>query len=91
MQQHELAATMEDAAGLCRFELEGKARWRVVVGAAHDDEAIGLAEAEFRPRRQGRFGAIDDVAGIRFAAREPFGIAIERFRPEHLHEIAEAP
>ncbi len=50
VQQHQLAAAMEDGVDLGGLDLEGQPGRQVVVGVADHDQAVGLPQAELRPR-----------------------------------------
>ena len=73
VQQHQLAAAVEHRAGLRRFDLEGQRGRPVVVGAAHDDQAVGLAQAELGPlrRRRRRRGRARTTSSSRSARTTP--------------------
>ena len=90
MQQHQLAAPVEHRAALRRLDLERHPGRRVVVGIAHHDQAVGLAQAELGPRGQGRVGAVEHERRFHLAAREPLGLLVERFGSQHLHLGADA-
>ena len=80
VQQHQLAAAMEHRAGLRRLDLERQLGRQVVVGVAHHHQAVGLAQAELGPRREAGIGAIEHERRFHLAAREPFGLLVQRIR-----------
>jgi len=84
MQQHQFATAVKNRARSRRLDFERNPGRMVVVGATDHDQAVGLAQAELRPRRERCVGTVEDEGRFHLAAGEPFGLLILRVRAQHL-------